>query len=230
MAAPTSPAIMPTYVMQAFVKLCTRYGIPTSHKVLAVTQLGPIPMKGEGYLAHSYKAYSLARKGIKVKLSLPLKDLPLWHSTVFCDKHHTTYFAPHLIRQGVLTVAQLFDSSHALTHAPMYLTLMAFHLPAGTTAISGTPYKRLVPASYMARLLGEVLLFGIHNAFQEDTSSCKARRLEGFLACKPTPQPERFCISVHVAQTQSTALPGTMLTNLCLPLVWSVGNCVPRLA
>ena len=47
MAALTSPAIMPAimpmHIMQAFIKLCTRYGIPTSHKVLAVTQLGPVP-------------------------------------------------------------------------------------------------------------------------------------------------------------------------------------------
>ena len=55
-AALTSPTIMPMYVMQAFVEFCTRYRIPTSHKVVAVTQLGPVPMKGAGYLAHSYKA------------------------------------------------------------------------------------------------------------------------------------------------------------------------------
>ena len=73
-----------------------------------MTQLGPVPMKGAGYLAHSYKAYSPARKGIKVKLSLPLNDLPLWHSTLFCTKHYNTYFAPHLIRQGVLTGHQLW--------------------------------------------------------------------------------------------------------------------------
>ena len=75
----TSPTMMPIYVMQAFIIFCTRYGIPTSHKVLSVTQLGPVPMKGAGYLAQSYKAYSSARKGVNVKLSLPLKDLPLWH-------------------------------------------------------------------------------------------------------------------------------------------------------
>ena len=110
-AALTSPTIMPMYVMQAVVKFCTHYGIPTSHKVIAVTQLGPVPMKGAGYLAHSYKAYSLARKGITIKLSLPLKDLPLWHFAIFCNKHQNTYFAPHLIRQGLLTVAQLFDNN-----------------------------------------------------------------------------------------------------------------------
>ena len=105
----TPPTIMPMDVMQAFVKFGTHDGIPTNHNVLAVTRLGPGPMKGAGYLAHSYKAYSLARKGTKIKLSLPLKDLPLWHSTIFCNKHHNTYFAPHLIRQGVLTVVHLFD-------------------------------------------------------------------------------------------------------------------------
>ena len=111
MAALTSPTIMPMYVMQAFIKFCTHYGIPTSHKVFAVMQLGPVPMKGAGYLAHSYKAYSFACKGVKVKLSLSLKDLPLWHSTIFCNKHHNTNFAPHLIGQGILRVAQLFDSN-----------------------------------------------------------------------------------------------------------------------
>ena len=88
MATLTSPPVMPMYIMEAFIKFCTQYGIPTRHKVFAVTLLGPVPMKRASYIAHSYKAYSFARKGIKVKLSLPLKDLPLWHSTVFCNKHH----------------------------------------------------------------------------------------------------------------------------------------------
>ena len=123
-AALTSPTIMPMYVMQAFVKFRNHYGILTNHKVLAVTQLGPVPMKGAGYLAHSYKAYSLVRKGTKIKLSLPLKDLPPWHSTIFCNKHHNTYFAPHLIRQGVLAVAHLFDSNLELQpHMHKFISL-----------------------------------------------------------------------------------------------------------
>ena len=127
-AALTSPTIMPMYVMQAFIKFCSRYGIPTSHKVIAVTQLGPVPMKGAGYLAQSYEAYSLARKGVKIKLSLPLQDLPPWHSTIFCNKHHNTYFAPHLIKQGVLTVAQLFDSNLVM-HSHMHQCISRTWLP-----------------------------------------------------------------------------------------------------
>ena len=46
-------------------------------KVLAVTQMGHVPMKGAGYLAHSKKAYFLAHKGIQVKLGLLVGDLPL---------------------------------------------------------------------------------------------------------------------------------------------------------
>ena len=61
MAALPSPTISPTYVMQEFIKFYFRYGIPSGHKVLAVTHLGPVPMKGAGYLAQSYKAYSLAQ-------------------------------------------------------------------------------------------------------------------------------------------------------------------------
>ena len=110
-AALTSPTIVPMYVLQAFVKFATHYGIPTSHKVLAVTQMGPVPMKGAGYLAHNCKVYSLGRKGTKIKLSSWLRNVPMWHITIFCNKHHYTYFAPLLIRQGVLTVAHLFDSN-----------------------------------------------------------------------------------------------------------------------
>ena len=99
-----------------------------------VTQLGPVPMKGAGYLAHSYKAYSLARKGIQIKLSLPLRDLPLWHSTLFCNKHHNTYFAPHLIKQGVLTVAQLFDSSLVM-HPHMHQFISRTWLPVYQQAL-----------------------------------------------------------------------------------------------
>ena len=85
-------------------------------------------MKGAGYLAQSCKAYSLARKGVKIKFCLPLKDLLLWHSTLFCNKHHNTYFAPHLIKQGVLTVAQLFDSNLVM-HSHMHQCISRTWLP-----------------------------------------------------------------------------------------------------
>ena len=127
-AALTSPANVPVYVMQAFVKFCTRYGIPTNHKVFAVTQMGPVSMKGAGQLAHNYEAYSLPRKGIKVKHSLPLKDLPPWHSTIFVNKYHNTYFAPHLIRQGVLTVVQLIHSNLVM-HSHMHHYISRSWLP-----------------------------------------------------------------------------------------------------
>ena len=127
-AALTSPTIMPTYVMQKFIKFCLKYGIPTTHKVSAVTQLGPVPMKGAGYVAHSYKAYSLARKGVQIKLSLLLRELPLWHSTLFCNKHHNTYIAPHLIKRGVMTVAQLFDNN-LVVHPHMHQFISRTWLP-----------------------------------------------------------------------------------------------------
>ena len=76
----------------------------------AVPPWGSEPRLGQ-YLARSYKAYSLAHKGTKIKLSLPLKDSPMWHSTIFCNKQYNTYFAPHLIKQGVSMVAHLFDSN-----------------------------------------------------------------------------------------------------------------------
>ena len=50
-------------------------------------------MKTAGYLASSYKAYSLARKGIKVKFRVPTGEWPVWHSTVFLKRHNNTYFS-----------------------------------------------------------------------------------------------------------------------------------------
>ena len=80
-------------------------------------------MKGAGYLAHNYKAYSLARKDTQVKLALPVGDLPLWHSTMFLNKRCNTYFSPNLVRLGILTRSQLFDDNLELhSHALKYIT------------------------------------------------------------------------------------------------------------
>ena len=53
------PKVIPTSVLQAFMKFCNPYATPMNHHVLAVTQLGSVPMKSTGYLATSYKAYSM---------------------------------------------------------------------------------------------------------------------------------------------------------------------------
>ena len=62
-----------------------------------------------GYMAASYKAYSMARKGIKVKLCVPGGELPLCQSTVSLNRHNSTYYSPLLIRQGFHKVSDLFD-------------------------------------------------------------------------------------------------------------------------
>ena len=45
MTALVTPRVMPTSIMQAFVKLCILYAIPMNHRVPAFTQLGSVPMK-----------------------------------------------------------------------------------------------------------------------------------------------------------------------------------------
>ena len=65
----------------------------------------------------------MARKGVKVKLSVPIGELPLWHSTIFPTRHNNTYYSPLLIRQGVHNVANLFDNNmhirpHLAKHIP----------------------------------------------------------------------------------------------------------------
>ena len=118
-----TPRVMPTSVPRAFVKLCNPYCIPMNHQVLAVAQLGSVPMKTMGYLTTGYKAYSLARRGVKVKLSVPTRELPSWHSTIFLNCHNNTYYSPLRIRQGVHKVSDLFDNnlhirSHLAKHIP----------------------------------------------------------------------------------------------------------------
>ena len=119
----SAPRVMPTSVLQAFVKFCNSYAIPMNHHVLAVSQLGSVPVKTAGYLATSYKAYSLARKGVRMKLSVPTGELTLWHSTVFLNRHDPTYYSPLLIRQGVHKISYLFDDNlhirpHLAKHIP----------------------------------------------------------------------------------------------------------------
>ena len=80
-------------------------------------------MKMVGYLATSYKAYWLARKGVKVKLSVPTGDLPWWHSTVFLNRCNNAYYSPLLTRHGVHKVSNLFyDNLHIRPH-------LAKHIP-----------------------------------------------------------------------------------------------------
>ena len=78
-------------------------------------------MKTAGCLATSYKPYPLAKKGVKVKLSVPTAFVPLWHSTAFLNRHNNMYYSPLLIQEGVHKVSDLFDDNlhirpHLATH------------------------------------------------------------------------------------------------------------------
>ena len=77
---------MPTTILQSLVKFCSSYAIPMNNRVLAVSHMGSVPMKIARYLATSYNTYSLARKGVEIKLNIPVGDLSLWHSTIFLNK------------------------------------------------------------------------------------------------------------------------------------------------
>ena len=140
-----------------------------------MTQLGPVPMKGAGYLAHSYKAYSLARKGVGIKLSLPLRELPLWHSTLFCNKHHNTYFAPNLIKQGVLTVGQLFDNNLVM-HPYMHQFISRTWLPVYQQALQhyqALPISGWSPPTVWQGCWAKSTCLA-HSTVQKDTAPCDA--------------------------------------------------------
>ena len=65
--------------------------------------LGGVPRRGLGYLANSLEAYTIARKGVGVRLlSYPIIEMPFWYSTVF-ENERGICLSPYLIviRQGV---------------------------------------------------------------------------------------------------------------------------------
>ena len=64
-----------------------------------------------GYLAYSLKSFSIARRYILGGLadSSASTQLPLWHSAIFKNAKHLTYYCPSPIRHGILTVCDLYD-------------------------------------------------------------------------------------------------------------------------
>ena len=82
------------------------------------------------YLGWSAHTFSIVKKDIQFEEPDMLShDTPLWHSTMFINRHKQSYFVPRLIRQGILTVGQLLedDTLFALV-APTWLSIDKDHI------------------------------------------------------------------------------------------------------
>ena len=105
------PEIFTETVTTPFRMWCKQYGVCLHAWAWSYIQLGPVPHKTFGYLAYSLKSFSIARRYILDGLADPTAQgqLPLWHSAVFKNAEHLTYYCPALIKKNILTTQDLYD-------------------------------------------------------------------------------------------------------------------------
>ena len=89
---------------------CKKYGVCLDTWAWPYIQLGLVLHKTFGYLAYSLKSFSIARRYILDGLADPTAqgELPLWHSAVFKNSKHLTYYCPALIKKNIVSVPDLY--------------------------------------------------------------------------------------------------------------------------
>ena len=107
------PAVMSSFVILKFRAWATQYGVQWHLRSLPFLQLGPAPYSTMGFLAQSLKSYSQARRHVidGPPEGANIKKLPLWHSAIFRNSDHLTYYCPTLVRKGVLCISDLFGTN-----------------------------------------------------------------------------------------------------------------------
>ena len=106
-----NPAVMASFVRPKLWAWASKYGVQWHLRSLPFLQFGPVPYSTMGFLAQSLKSYSQARRYVidGPPEGANIKELPLWHSAIFRNSDHLTYYCPALIRKGVMCIAYLFD-------------------------------------------------------------------------------------------------------------------------
>ena len=117
---------IPKCVTEPYERFATEYGINVSPSTLHTFQMGSnVAWHKMPYLAWSARAYSLVTA--KVTFNRPealSSDTPLWHNRLFSKPASLTYYCPQLIRQGVITVGDLFNNStHISQIAPTWASI-----------------------------------------------------------------------------------------------------------
>ena len=88
-----------------------KFGVVWRPRAIPYLQLGPVPYATMGFLAHSLKAFSHARR-YDMDGVLPdpcIMDVPLWHGAIFRNAGNLTCHCPRLIKKGDFTLSNLFD-------------------------------------------------------------------------------------------------------------------------
>ena len=90
-------------VTSPFRTWCKQYGVCLHTWAWPYIQLGPVPYKTCGHLAYSLKSFSIAGRYMLDDLADPTAQgqLPLWHSAVFKNAKHLTYYCPALIKKNI---------------------------------------------------------------------------------------------------------------------------------
>ena len=94
------PEVFTETVTTLFRMRCKKYGVCLDTWAWPYIQLGPVPHKTFGYLVYSLKSFSIARRYILDSLADPTAQgqLPLWHSAVFKNAKHLTYYCLALVK------------------------------------------------------------------------------------------------------------------------------------
>ena len=99
-------------ISSAYHKWGTPLGICTSLVNFHLFQLATVKLSGLPFIGMSALSFSRARRGAVVETppNLPLA-VPLWHNVLFRNRDGNTYYSPELVRNGVLTTAQISEGT-----------------------------------------------------------------------------------------------------------------------
>ena len=74
------------------------------------------------YLVWSARAFSRVRQPVKgITQDLRAYNTPLWHNSLFQNRHGQTYYCPKLVRMNVRTVGAILEDDSLWNHlAPLW--------------------------------------------------------------------------------------------------------------
>ena len=148
-----------------------------------------------GYMAQSLKARRYICEGMST--CTPIDVMPLWHSAMFQKGGHLTYYCPALVKLGILTVGDLYNSAGAPNPSLLRKMGPTWVPPCsqGLGWIQGTPqFDRSIPSMRMGAWGKSDMLKLQHRQYSETRKVLWRTRLppflHGFFFCGPVAQAE----------------------------------------
>ena len=99
-------------ISSAYHKWATPLGICTGLVNFHLFQLATVKLCGLPFIGMSALSFSRAHRGavFETPPNIPLA-VPLWHNVLFRNRDGNTYYSPELVRNGVLTTAQISEGT-----------------------------------------------------------------------------------------------------------------------